>query len=127
MDAQVINHGIPEWILERVKKTSREFYDLPVEERLTYAVKPGSRTGYYTKKIDIQDGVGADALCEKHVDHFYHFFNPPALKSMDLWPRYPTQYRWKKIMAKVSVSSVHVTKAHETNSVLKSAIEKPAR
>ena len=91
--AQVVNHGISEETLETVKKTARAFFDLPDDEKLKYAVKPGSHAGFYSKKACNVLVEEENMLSEKHVDHFHHYFGPAHLKDIDKWPRHPSTYR----------------------------------
>ena len=110
--AQVVNHGISEEILETVKKTARAFFDLPDDERLKYAVKPGSAEGYYSKKACNVLVEEENVLSEKHIDYFYHFFGPAHLKAIDTWPRHSSTYRYGTIASFLHSSPVCSSLVH---------------
>lgn len=110
--AQVVNHGISEETLETVKKTARAFFDLPDDEKLKYAVKPGSRAGFYSKKACNVLVEEENMLSEKHVDHFHHYFGPAHLKDIDKWPRHPSTYRYAIIASFLHSSPVYSSLNH---------------
>ena len=43
---QVVNHGIPNSLIDGVKRVGKEFFQLPLEEKQKYAVKEGDLQGY---------------------------------------------------------------------------------
>ena len=43
---QVMNHGIPNSLIDGVKRVGKEFFQLPLEEKQKYAVKGGDLQGY---------------------------------------------------------------------------------
>lgn len=86
---QIINHGIPIEILEKLKKVGKEFFELPQEEKEVYA-KPEN-----SKSIE---GYGTSLQKEMHgkkgwVDHLFHKIWPPSAINYQFWPKNPPSYR----------------------------------
>ena len=56
---QLVNHGIPEELLERVKKVSSEFYKLEREENFSYSklVNLLDETGEKLENVDWEDVI----------------------------------------------------------------------
>ncbi|XP_042490723.1 jasmonate-induced oxygenase 4-like [Macadamia integrifolia] len=85
---QVVNHGIPPALLDEVKRVSREFFDLPMEEKLKYANNPVTYEGY-GNRTGVQEGSTLD-----WNDYFYHFIRPfSAINGQKSWPHQPEEYR----------------------------------
>ncbi|OMO97244.1 Oxoglutarate/iron-dependent dioxygenase [Corchorus olitorius] len=43
---QVVNHGVPNEVLQKMKDSAAEFFDLPLEEKNKYAMPPNDIQGY---------------------------------------------------------------------------------
>ncbi|EFJ14905.1 2-oxoglutarate-iron(II)-dependent oxygenase [Selaginella moellendorffii] len=81
---QVINHGID---VTKPQKVSREFFELPKEEKLKYAAKEyGFKSDGYGSKIS----NAADAV-QLWRDYFFLCTSPK--RNLDSWPAQPLQYR----------------------------------
>ncbi|XP_057832896.2 oxoglutarate-dependent flavonoid 7-O-demethylase 1 [Cryptomeria japonica] len=87
---QVINHGIDLSLLERIKRVSQEFFDLPLEEkRKQCPVRPGTRMlEGYGRFFDISDDTVLD-----WVDALVHYVYPPSVMAVEHWPKTPHTYR----------------------------------
>eukprot|EP01018_Ginkgo_biloba_P039211 Gb_19147 [translate_table: standard] len=86
---QVVNHGIPTEVVETARRVAREFFELPVEEKLKWARKEGHRdqvAGY--GRTDGFRGKATDWM-----DSLYAFLAPSSLKARHLWPSTPPHYR----------------------------------
>ncbi|KAF2291434.1 hypothetical protein GH714_024046 [Hevea brasiliensis] len=84
---QIINHGIPEEIMNQFKSVGKEFFELPQEEKEVYAKKPGTMEGYGTSlQREIQAKKG-------WVDHLFHKIWPPSVINYKFWPKNPPSYR----------------------------------
>ncbi|XP_043696275.1 jasmonate-induced oxygenase 4-like [Telopea speciosissima] len=85
---QVVNHGISPDLLDAVKRVSRGFFDLPMEEKLKYANDPVTYEGY-GNRIGVLEGSTLD-----WNDYFYHFIRPvSAINGQKVWPHSPEDYR----------------------------------
>ncbi|KAM0952663.1 putative oxidoreductase [Dioscorea sansibarensis] len=84
---QVVNHGIPEKVIKELQSVGKEFFELPLEEKEKYAVKPGSFEGYGTKLQKEPEGKKA------WVDYLFHNVWPPSKVNYDIWPHNPLSYR----------------------------------
>ncbi|XP_043715025.1 flavonol synthase/flavanone 3-hydroxylase-like [Telopea speciosissima] len=85
---QVVNHGIPNEVIEKLQKVGREFFQLPEEEKEAVARKPGSSTneGY---------GTNLRRSDEKKswVDFLFHNIWPTSCINYQFWPKNPPAYR----------------------------------
>ncbi|XP_021900428.1 flavonol synthase/flavanone 3-hydroxylase [Carica papaya] len=86
---QVVNHGIPTHLIEKLQQVGKEFFELPQEEKEVYAKPSGAQTveGYGTK---LQKDLGGK---KSWVDHLFHRIWPPQRINYQFWPKNPTSYR----------------------------------
>lgn len=80
----VVNHGIPGSLIERTRETAREFFQLPSEEKLKYAVQ--EREGYG------QAFVVSDDQQLDWTDLLYLTLMPPEKRNMKFWPTIPAEF-----------------------------------
>lgn len=77
---QVVNHGIPQILLERIQNQARRFFRLPFSEKMKVVKEPGKLTGYghaTVKKDDVRPwSEGFYLARDETVDAF----------SRQLWP-----------------------------------------
>ncbi|KAE8661181.1 Flavonol synthase/flavanone 3-hydroxylase [Hibiscus syriacus] len=86
---QVVNHGIPLDLIQRLQMVGKQFFDLPQEEKEVYANTPGapSLEGYGSK-------LARDVNRKKNwVDHLFHRIWPPNCINYQFWPKNPPSYR----------------------------------
>ncbi|KAK9190408.1 hypothetical protein WN943_019013 [Citrus x changshan-huyou] len=86
---QVINHGIPSELINKLQGVGREFFELPQEEKEAYA-----------RPRDAKDIEGYGTRLQKEaeekkswVDHIFHRIWPPASRNYRFWPKNPPSYR----------------------------------
>ncbi|XP_042492642.1 flavonol synthase/flavanone 3-hydroxylase [Macadamia integrifolia] len=84
---QVVNHGIPVEVIQKLQKVGKEFFELPEEEKEAYSSVPGSIEGYGTKLQKEQGGKRA------WVDFLFHNIWPPSVINYQFWPKNPIAYR----------------------------------
>ncbi|XP_062146445.1 leucoanthocyanidin dioxygenase [Alnus glutinosa] len=84
----VVNHGIPDELLERVKEAGKVFFDLPVEEKEKYANDQalGKIQGYGSKLANNASGQ------LEWEDYFFHLAYPEDKRDISIWPKTPTDY-----------------------------------
>lgn len=84
----LVNHGISDDLLERVKKAGKEFFDLPVEEKEKHANEQelGKIQGYGSKLANNASGQ------LEWEDYFFHLVHPEDKRDMSIWPKIPTDY-----------------------------------
>lgn len=77
---QVVNHGVPNSLLDAVRRAGREFFQLPLEEKHKYAVNPRDLQGYgktfvvsERQKLDWGDLLGLIMF-------------PFGYRDLNLWP-----------------------------------------
>ncbi|KAL8132799.1 flavonol synthase/flavanone 3-hydroxylase-like [Apium graveolens] len=87
---QLVNHGIPDDVMRRLKEVGACLFELSQEEKEVYANHPGSKSieGYGSKLEKEIDGI-----IEARVDHFYQILSPPAAVNYQFWPKNPPSYR----------------------------------
>ena len=89
---QVVNHGIPNEVMENLRRVGKEFFELPQEEKEVYAKPHDSKSmeGYGTKlQKEIEGKKG-------WVDHLFHNIWPPSAINYKFWPNNPPSYRYIK-------------------------------
>ncbi|KAJ4963106.1 hypothetical protein NE237_023045 [Protea cynaroides] len=87
---QVVNHGIPSEVIEKLQKLGREFFELPQEEKEAVARKPGVDSS-------IIEGYGTNLkkgdLKKSWVDFLFHNIWPASRVNFQFWPKNPPAYR----------------------------------
>ncbi|KAK6132329.1 hypothetical protein DH2020_033953 [Rehmannia glutinosa] len=88
---QIVNHGIPNDVIENLQRVGRQFFDLAIEEKEGYAKDPSSKSieGYGTKLNTIK---GTHEI-KGWVDHLFNKIWPPSAVDYRFWPRNPPDYR----------------------------------
>ncbi|KAI5668738.1 hypothetical protein M9H77_18591 [Catharanthus roseus] len=86
---QIVNHGIPMEVINKLQQVGKEFFELPEEEKEKIAKIPGSKSieGYGTslqKEVEGKRGW---------VDHLFHVIWPPSAINYQFWPKNPPSYR----------------------------------
>ncbi|XP_068666715.1 jasmonate-induced oxygenase 2-like [Aristolochia californica] len=85
---QVVNHGVPRELLASTMAVSRDFFSLPMEEKLKYANDPVSYQGYGSR-LGVQKDIKLD-----WGDYFFHYLHPVSTrKDYQKWPRHPENYQ----------------------------------
>jgi isopenicillin N synthase-like dioxygenase len=81
-----VNHGIPNSLIDGVKRVGKEFFQLPLEEKQKYSVKPDLQ-GYgqtfvvsEEQKLDWGDLLGL-------------LMFPSEYRDLNVWPVKPTDFR----------------------------------
>jgi isopenicillin N synthase-like dioxygenase len=84
---QVVNHSIRNSLIDGIKRVGKEFFQIPLEEKQKYAVKPGDLEGYgqtfvasEEQKLDLGDLLGL-------------LSSPSDYKDLNAWPVQPTDFR----------------------------------
>lgn len=88
---QVVNHGIPTELINKLQTVGKHFFELPQEEKEVYAKPQGAQTveGYGTKlQRDLEGKKG-------WVDHLFHKIWPPSVINYQFWPKNPPSYRFE--------------------------------
>nr|AOV62765.1 anthocyanidin synthase [Morus alba] len=85
----LVNHGIPDELIERVKKAGETFFDLPIEEKEKYA------NDQATGKIQGYGSKLANNACGQleWEDYFFHLVYPEDKRDLSIWPKTPTDYK----------------------------------
>lgn len=84
----LVNHGIPDDLIERVKKAGEVFFNLPIEEKEKHANDQGSGMiqGYGSKLANNASGQ------LEWEDYFFHLVYPEDKRDMSIWPKTPSDY-----------------------------------
>ncbi|XP_073021472.1 leucoanthocyanidin dioxygenase-like isoform X2 [Primulina eburnea] len=84
----LVNHGISEDIVNRVKVAGEEFFGLPMEEKEKYAndQASGNVQGYGSKLANNASGK------LEWEDYFFHCIFPEDKRDMSIWPAKPADY-----------------------------------
>ncbi|URD81779.1 S-norcoclaurine synthase 1 [Musa troglodytarum] len=84
---QLINHGVPDQAMEKMKADIVEFFKLPLEEKKAFAQLPNSLEGYG------QAFVVSDDQKLDWADMMYLITRPLQSRNVDLWPSQPLTFR----------------------------------
>ncbi|CAL1390752.1 unnamed protein product [Linum trigynum] len=84
---QLVNHGVSEELVERVKKEVVEFFNLPLEEKQKYSQKQGDIEGYG------QAFVKSEEQKLDWADMFFVTALPKHLRKPHLFPKLPLPLR----------------------------------
>lgn len=90
---QIINHGVPEKLMEEAMKVSKELFSLPAEEKERYATDVANNTATGAAKIYNSSAKHYDS--EEHRywrDVLEHSANLDG-KDRETWPDKPSRYR----------------------------------
>ncbi|KAJ6347529.1 hypothetical protein OIU76_004079 [Salix suchowensis] len=84
----LVNHGIPDDLIDRVKKAGKAFFDLPIEEKEKYAndQASGNVQGYGSKLANNASGQ------LEWEDYFFHLIFPEDKRDSSVWPKTPSDY-----------------------------------
>ncbi|KAL3498744.1 hypothetical protein ACH5RR_041476 [Cinchona calisaya] len=84
----LVNHGIPDELIGRVKVAGQAFFDLPIEEKEKYAndQASGNVQGYGSKLANNASGQ------LEWEDYFFHCAFPEEKRDMSIWPSTPADY-----------------------------------
>lgn len=88
---QVVNHGIPDELVQHLQAAGKEFFDLPLEEKEPYANLDGVTDDRF-------EGYGSKLKCTSDgrqgwSDFYFHMLWPPSLIDFNNWPKHPPFYR----------------------------------
>jgi len=84
---QLINHGVPDQVMENMKADIVEFFKLPLEEKKAFAQLPNSLEGYGQAFV-VSDDQELD-----WADMLYLITRPLQSRNIDLWPAQPLTFR----------------------------------
>ena len=84
---QVINHGIDTKLLTTALDVSRDFFNLPIEEKEKHANDPITYEGYGSR-LGVQKAAVPD-----WGDYYFHHFLPLSIRNESKWPSKPMTYR----------------------------------
>ncbi|GMH15401.1 hypothetical protein Nepgr_017242 [Nepenthes gracilis] len=84
---QVVNHGVPGDLMDRVLEVWRQFFHLPMEEKQRYANSPNTYEGYGSRL-----GVEKGAILDWSDYYFLHYL-PSGLKDHNKWPAHAPYHR----------------------------------
>lgn len=84
---QLINHRVPEEVIEKMKTDTQEFFKLPLEEKKVYAQLPNNIEGYGQAFV-----VSEDQKLD-WSDMLFLLPQPVHQINMRFWPTIPTSFR----------------------------------
>lgn len=88
---QVVNHGIPTKVIQRLQNVGRQFFELSEAEKNVVAKPDDSREGYARRyELDLERKTGT-------VDQLFHNIWPPSSVNYKYWPKNPLDYRYFQI------------------------------
>ncbi|XP_064945241.1 S-norcoclaurine synthase 1-like isoform X1 [Musa acuminata AAA Group] len=97
---QLINHGVPDQAMEKMKADIVEFFKLPLEEKKAFAQLPNSLEGYG------QAFVVSDDQKLDWADILTLVTRPLQSRNIDLWPAQPLTFRFISTTCAVIYSAV---------------------
>ncbi|CAK9147282.1 unnamed protein product [Ilex paraguariensis] len=97
------DYGISASLIPRLQTAGQEFFNLPPEEKESYANDPstGNFEGYGTKITkNLEEKV-------EWIDYFFHLMSPPSKVNYEIWPKNPPSYR--EVTEEFNVEILRVT------------------
>ncbi|KAK9927371.1 hypothetical protein M0R45_024560 [Rubus argutus] len=84
----LVNHGISDELMDRIRKAGQAFFDLPIEQKEKYAndQASGKIQGYGSKLANNASGQ------LEWEDYFFHCVYPEDKRDLSIWPQTPTDY-----------------------------------
>ncbi|XP_057549605.1 jasmonate-induced oxygenase 4-like [Amaranthus tricolor] len=83
---QIVNHGIPESVLDEVREMSKQFFKLPMEEKQKYSSKGNELEGYGNTNAIQQGSLNWNDKLHLHV-------YPQQKRQLQFWPQNPHHFR----------------------------------
>eukprot|EP01018_Ginkgo_biloba_P008652 Gb_05886 [translate_table: standard] len=84
---QLINHGVPHFLMDKMKSSAREFFGRPLEEKQRYVAEAGDLEGYGQAFV-----VSEDQKLD-WGDMLYLLVKPSTAINMRRWPSKPENFR----------------------------------
>ncbi|KAG4171654.1 hypothetical protein ERO13_A12G223500v2 [Gossypium hirsutum] len=84
----LVNHGISDQLMDRVRIAGQKFFELPIEEKEKYAndQASGKIQGYGSKLANNASGK------LEWIDYFFHLVFPEDKRDLSIWPKTPSEY-----------------------------------
>nr|ABB70119.1 anthocyanidin synthase [Pyrus communis] len=84
----LVNHGISDELMDKVRKAGKAFFDLPIEQKEKYAndQASGKIQGYGSKLANNASGQ------LEWEDYFFHCVYPEDKRDLSIWPQTPADY-----------------------------------
>nr|QWQ66227.1 Fe(II)/2-oxoglutarate-dependent dioxygenase 3 [Phlegmariurus tetrastichus] len=86
---QLSNHGVPNHLIQQTLQLSRQFFELPFEEKQKYVIDPDCNTDGYGR-VNIKSSEN-DLL--DWGDSFVAEYSPASSRNFDKWPMEPAAFR----------------------------------
>lgn len=80
---QVVNHGVSQQLMSRIREAWRQFFRLPLDEKQAYANSPLTYEGYGSR-LGVEKGIKLD-----WSDYFFLHYLPTSLHDQNKWPKFP--------------------------------------
>jgi isopenicillin N synthase-like dioxygenase len=100
---QAINHGMTPEFLDEVRKITKQFFELPVEEKKKYSREVNDMQGYG------YDMILSDQQILDWSDRLYLSIHPEDQRKLKFWPENPEAFR--KILHEYSMKSQRISEA----------------
>ena len=84
---QVVNHGVAEEVLQSVKQSASEFFELPLEEKNKYAMPSDDIQGYGHAYV-----VSEEQKLD-WSDILVLIIYPSAFQKLRIWPSVPKEFK----------------------------------
>ncbi|GJN05476.1 hypothetical protein PR202_ga23102 [Eleusine coracana subsp. coracana] len=85
---QLINHGVPDEVIQDAKRDIAEFFELPLEAKKVYAQLPESGLQGYGQAFVVSETQKLD-----WCDRFFLILRPTESRDMKFWPAQPPSFR----------------------------------
>ncbi|KAG6576834.1 Flavanone 3-dioxygenase 3, partial [Cucurbita argyrosperma subsp. sororia] len=104
---QIINHGISKTVMEEALNQAREFFNLPLKEKMKYKSDDVSKAVRYGTSL--KDGVDKIKFWRVFLKHYAH----PLEDWVDSWPTNPRTYRlYNEIQQKDTIKPLDRQRDH---------------
>ena len=84
---QLINHGVSDEVIDKMKIDTQGFFELPLEEKTAYAQLPNNIEGYG------QAFVVSEEQKLDWGDMLFLLPQPVSSRNLRFWPNHPSSFR----------------------------------
>ncbi|KAJ0531483.1 putative flavonol synthase [Helianthus annuus] len=116
---KAVNHGLSESYLDIIRQVSKQFLELPLEEKKKYYREAGSSEGYGN------DVTVSESQVQDWCDRLFLLLLPKDQRKLQFWPENPSNFRFLLYPPCPTPDQVLGLKAHSDKSGITFLLQDP--